>query len=88
MTVVSREQAGKAWSYKLRGETSWGTPLNWRVGTDKRLGGPLFLDPGQTKVLALVNREHPAVPVVIREGLLPYDFSAEDVASIRSRVGG
>lgn len=88
LTVVSREQAGKATSYKLRGETPWGTPLNWRAGTHKRLGSPLFLDPGQTKVLALVSRDYPAVPVVIREGLLPYDFSAQEVTAIRTRSGG
>jgi hypothetical protein len=88
LTVVSRERRGAVSSFKLRGETPWGTPLTWRVGADKRLGGPLFLDREQTKVLALVCRDHPAVPVVIRDGLLPYEFSPQEAAAVRGRVGG
>jgi len=87
MSVVLKERAGPGVRFKLRGESPWGTPLQAVLGSDKHLGGPLFLDRGQTRVLALVCRAHPSVPVVIREGLLPYEFSPSEEASVRMRLG-
>lgn len=84
--ATSTTSDGSTVRYELQGKSPWGSALKQTFVAHPGLGGPIFLDEGQTQVLALVSRELPNRAVVVRDTLFPFEFTPDDVAGIRSRL--
>lgn len=72
--------------YELQGASPWGHGLKQTFVAQPPLGGPIFMDEGQTKVLALVSPELPNRAVVVRDTLFPFELTPDAIAQIRSRL--
>lgn len=86
LTVNSAREDGQNTQYKLRGRSPWGELLQETFVGRTGLGGPLFLDESGTKVLALVSPDRPGQALVVRDTLLPFEFTPAEIEKIRERL--
>jgi hypothetical protein len=84
--VVVDKPSVKTVRHKLEGQSPWGGAIRDICDTQPVLGGPLFLDETETYVLALVSPSQPRRALVVRDTLLPYEFSETEIESIRRAV--
>lgn len=86
LTVTAARPDAQLVRYQLEGRSPWGQPLKQKFVADPMLGGALFLDAGKTKILGLVSPAEPDRAVVVRDTLLPFEFTPVEIEGIRERL--